>query len=121
MTDNGEEYWGMPPNTYCMLLHLSQLSSIIAPGLGLLLPLLMWIVNKDKNEKIDKHGRVTMNWILSLLIYSVVCGILTLVFIGILGFIILAVLNIIFAIVAALKANDDELWAYPLSIRFLDY
>lgn len=121
MTGTEEDYWGMPAKTYCMLLHLSQLTSIIAPGLGLLIPVLMWVVNKDKNEKIDKHGRVTINWILSLLIYSIICGILTLIFIGMLGFIVLALLNIIFAIIAAVKANDDELWPYPLSIKFLKY
>ena len=51
----GEEYWGMPANTYCMLLHLSQLTSIVAPGLGLLLPVLMWVLNKDKPAK--RRGR----------------------------------------------------------------
>ena len=38
MTDTEDEYWGMPASTYCMALHLSQLTSIIAPGLGLILP-----------------------------------------------------------------------------------
>ena len=121
MTAIEDDYWGMPANTYCMVIHLSQLSSIFAPGLGLVLPVLMWAANKDKNEKIDKHGKITINWIISLLIYSVICWILTLIFIGILGFIILAMLNIIFAIIGAVKANADECWVYPLSIQFLKY
>ena len=119
MSENREEYWGMPLNTYCMMIHLSQLASIIMPGLGLILPIVLLAMNKDKNEEIDKHGKITINWIISLFIYSVVCGILIFVLIGIIGLIVLAVLNFVFAIIAAIKANDNELWTYPLSIKFL--
>tara|TARA_B110000238_G_C15898248_1_gene340811 strand:+ start:108 stop:470 length:363 start_codon:yes stop_codon:yes gene_type:complete len=119
MSENREEYWGMPLNTYCMMIHLSQLTSIIIPGLGFILPIVMWAMNKDKDEEIDKHGKVTINWLISLFIYSVVCWILVFIFIGIIGLIILALLNFIFAIIAAIKANDNQLWVYPLSIKFL--
>ncbi|MBU3001915.1 DUF4870 domain-containing protein [Paraglaciecola arctica] len=119
MTEQSEDkYWGMPLNTYCMLLHLSQLASIIMPGLGFILPIVMWATNKDKNEEIDKHGKVTLNWMISLFIYSVVCVVLWIVIIGMLGFFILVILNLIFAIIAAVKANDGELWVYPFSIKF---
>ena len=114
-----EDYWGMPLNTYCMAIHLSQLTSIIIPGLGLILPIVMWAANKDKHEAIDIHGTVTINWLISLFIYSLICGILVFIFIGIIGLGILALLNLIFAIVAAIKANDGHVWVYPLSIKFL--
>lgn len=116
-----QEYWGMQLKPYCMLIHLSQLTSMVAPGLGFILPIIMWVAHKDKSEEIDRHGRVTINWIISCLIYSVVCGILTLVFIGVIGLIVLALLNFLFAIIAAVKANDGELWKYPFSIQFLKY
>jgi uncharacterized Tic20 family protein len=121
MSENQEEYWGMPLNTYCMMIHLSQLTSIIIPGLGFILPIVMWAMNKDKNDEIDKHGKATINWLISLFIYSIVCGILVFIFIGIVGFIILALLNFIFAIIASIKANDGQLWIYPLSIKFLKW
>ncbi|MFT5814221.1 MAG: putative Tic20 family protein [Psychroserpens sp.] len=119
MSENREEYWGMPLNTYCMMIHLSQLTSIVIPGLGFILPIVMWAMNKDKNEKIDKHGKVTINWLISLFIYSLVCGILVFILVGVIGLIVLALLNFIFAIIAAIKANNNQLWIYPLSIKFL--
>jgi hypothetical protein len=119
MSENREEYWGMPLNTYCMMIHLSQLTSIIMPGLGFILPIVMWAMNKDKKEEIDIHGKITINWLISLFLYSVVCGILVFIFIGIVGLIILVLLNFVFAIIAAIKANDNQVWTYPLSIRFL--
>ena len=74
-TGSVQEYWGMPLNTYCMLIHLSQLTSIIVPGLGFILPIVMWAVNKDKHQDIDMHGKVTVNWLISLFIYSLICGV----------------------------------------------
>ncbi|TPV59854.1 DUF4870 domain-containing protein [Aestuariibacter sp. GS-14] len=117
--NSNEEYWGMPLNTYCMAIHLSQLASIVIPGLGFVLPVILWIANKDKHDAIDMHGKVTINWLISLFIYSVICGILVVIFIGIIGLGILALLNLIFAIVAAIKANNGQVWVYPFSIRFL--
>jgi uncharacterized Tic20 family protein len=119
MNENREEYWGMPLNTYCMLIHLSQLSSIVIPGLGFILPIIMWATNKDKNVAIDNHGKATVNWLISLFIYSIVCGVLVFLVIGIFGLILLGILNFIFAIIAAIKANDGQVWVYPLSIQFL--
>lgn len=111
-------YWGMTSRTYCTVIHLSQLSSFIIPGLGLILPIILWIAHKDQDEAINQHGRVTANWLLSLLIYSLICTVLAFILIGFLGFAILGLLNLIFAIVAAMKANNGELWPYPLSIQF---
>lgn len=118
MQENTNEYWGMPLKTYCILIHLSQLSSIVLPGLGLILPIVMWVANKDNSSEIDQHGRVTVNWVISLFIYSAICGVLVFIFIGIIGLGILALMNLAFAIIAAVKANDGEVWIYPLSIKF---
>lgn len=118
MTTEEKMYWGLTARTYCTLIHVSQLASIVIPGLGLILPIVMWIAHKDQNEDIDKHGKVTANWLISLVIYSIICGILLLIFIGAFGLMILGILNLIFAIIAALKANGGELWHYPLSINF---
>lgn len=113
------EYWGMPLNTYCMLLHLSQLASFVAPLLGLVLPVVMWVTNKDKSEVIDQHGKAIVNWLISLIIYSIICTILVFVAVGLVGFVVLAAFNIIFAIIAAIKANNGEVWTYPLSFTFI--
>lgn len=118
MSTDKPVYWGLNPRSYCTLIHVSQLSSIVIPGLGIILPIVLWIAHKDQNEDIDQHGRVTANWLLSLLVYSVICFILTFIIIGAFGFIVIGLLNIIFAVVAAVKANRGELWAYPLSFKF---
>ncbi len=110
--------WGMRSNTFNLLMHLSQLLNFI-PSAGIIVPIVMWALNKDNSPAVDAHGKVIINWILSLLVYGVICFILTFVLIGALGFMVLAALGIIFPIIGAVKANNGELWPYPLSINFI--
>jgi len=118
MTTEEKMYWGLTARTYCTLIHVSQLASIVIPGLGLILPIVMWIAHKDQNEDIDKHGKVTANWLISLVIYSIICGILLLIFIGAFGLMILGILNLIFAIIAGIIGTAFSVLHYPLSIKF---
>lgn len=121
MDEQQENYWGMPLNTFCMLMHLSQFASIIAPGLGIIIPIIMWATNKDKNAVIDQNGKVIFNWFVSVFIFAIICALLWFFFIGMVGFFILAIANLVFVIIAAIKANQGELWPYPLSIKVFKY
>lgn len=110
--------WGMNVPTYCMLLHLSQLISLFLPPGGWVMPVVMWALFKDKDPRIDQHGKVVINWILSALIYTVVCVILIFLVIGVPLLIALHVAGLIFAVIGGIKANDGQLWDYPMSIQF---
>lgn len=110
--------WGMELKSYLLLMHLSQLAGYIIPLAGLIMPIVMWATNKDDSKEIDNHGKVILNWIISALIYGVVCLILSIVVIGVFGFIALGICALVFTIVGAIKANEGTLWHYPLSIKF---
>jgi uncharacterized Tic20 family protein len=112
------EVFGMKPNTYCMLLHLSQLLDCCAPPCGIIAPIVMWAIGKDKNVCVDQHGKVVLNWTISCIIYLFVCLPLCLLLIGIPLLLALVVLSIVFPIIGAVKANDGIVWKYPLSIEF---
>ena len=103
-----------------MLLHLSQLTSLFLPPGGWVAPIIMWALFKDRDSRIDLHGKVVLNWILSAIIYSVACLLLAFVVIGIPLLIALHLSGLIFAVVGGIKANDGHLWSYPLSIQFFD-
>jgi uncharacterized Tic20 family protein len=114
-----DEIHGVKTRTWCMLLHLSQLLAF-AGGIGIIAPIIMWVVSKDQSRDANRHGIVVMNWMISSLIYSIVSGILAVVLIGIPLLITLLVLLVVFPIIGALKANEGILWRYPLSIKFMD-
>lgn len=104
---------------YAMFIHLSQFAGLIVPLLGWILPLILWQVKKDTSVFIDNHGKIVMNWIISSLIYAIICGILSLLLIGLFLLVALGICSLIFTIIGAVKANNGETWPYPLSIRFL--
>jgi uncharacterized Tic20 family protein len=62
---------------------------------------------------------MVVNWLISSLIYFVVSLVLTIVLIGILGLVALGIMSIVFPIIGGIKANNGELWEYPLTIKFL--
>jgi uncharacterized Tic20 family protein len=56
---------------------------------------------------------------ISATIYGVVSFVLMFVLVGFLTGLAVWLLAIIFPIVAGIKANNGELWEYPLTIKFL--
>lgn len=103
---------------WSMLLHLSLLAGFIIPLGGLIVPIVIYILKKDELPGLEAHWNVVINWLISALIYSVVCFILIFVAIGIFLLFGLGLIAVIFPIIGAIKANDGEVWPYPLSIRF---
>jgi uncharacterized Tic20 family protein len=74
---------------------------------------------KDEISELNEHGKNAVNWILSFIIYAGISGILCLVFVGFLLLPVVLILNIVFPIIAAVKANEGRVWRYPLAIPFL--
>ena len=111
--------WGLDEDTYCVVLHLSQFAGYTVPLAGLILPIIMWTTEKQNSEKIDMHGRVVMNWVISSVIYAIVFLILAFFFIGIPLLIGLGICAIVFPIIGAIKAGGNICWHYPMAINFL--
>jgi uncharacterized Tic20 family protein len=105
-------------NQWGMFVHFGIFAGYIIPIAGLVVPLILWQIKKDEYPIVDRHGKVVSNWMLSAFIYSLICIPLTLVAIGILGFIAIGIVSIVFAIVGGIKANSGEVWEYPGSIKF---
>jgi len=58
-------------------IHLSTFSRFIIPFGNFIGPLILWITNKDKSEFVDAHGKAALNFQISILLYSIVFGIIT--------------------------------------------
>lgn len=107
-----QKQWGM-------FTHLSQLLNFVIPFGGIAAPIIIWQIKKDEIPALDAHGKMIVNWLISCLIYGAVSFVLAFVLIGFLGFIALFVMGIVFPIIGGIKANNGELWEYPLTIKFL--
>jgi uncharacterized protein len=107
--------------TWNVLCHASALLGFFFPWAGhILAPLIVWLVKRGDSPEIDAHGKESVNFQLSMLIYSVISGILCLVLIGFVLLAILHVLNVVFVIIASIRASEGKFYRYPLTIRFLN-
>ena len=111
--------FGLPENTYLLLMHLSQFFGFILPGLGFATPIVMWLLSKDNNAKVDQHGKNIINFMISMFIYFAISGILCFILIGIPLLVILGIIQFVSIILAAIKASNGEYWEYPISFKFL--
>jgi uncharacterized protein len=107
--DSQTRLWGM-------ILHLSLLLSFSI--VGIVVPILIWQLKKNELPAVDEHGKNAVNWLISACIYFLVGCILAPMLVGIPLLWILGVLQIVFPIVAAIKANGGEVWKYPAAIAF---
>ncbi len=108
--------FGLDEKSYLTLMHISQFAGFLAPLIGFIIPLIMWIANKEVNPKVDKHGKNIMNFIISFIVYA---AILCITIIGIPLAVVVGILYIVFVIIAAVKVNNGEDWKYPLTIEFI--
>ncbi|WP_034040341.1 DUF4870 domain-containing protein [Wocania ichthyoenteri] len=107
-------------NQLLVITHLSQLITLITGFGSLLLPLVLWLTQKEKVYQMDAHGKNIINFQLSLIVYAIICIPLILLFgLGLLGFIVLGIISVVFPIINAIKANNGETPTYPLSLNFI--
>ena len=118
-TSNSNPLLGMSENSYIALMHVSQLAGYILAGLGFVAPVILWVMNKDNNVKVDFVGKHIINFMISMFIYAAISGVLCCILIGIPMLVALGIMHLVFVILATIKANNGETWRYPLTIDFL--
>lgn len=107
-------------NQLIVITHLSQLITLVTGFGSLLLPLVLWLTQKEKVYQMDTHGKNIINFQLSLIVYCIICIPLILLFgLGLIGFIVLGVISIVFPIINAVRASRGETPTYPLSLNFI--
>ncbi len=105
--------------TYAMFCHLGALAGFFIPFGNIIVPLVLWLIKKDASPFVDRQGRESLNFQISMLIYTLVSALLILVVIGIFLLAALWIFNLVIVIIAGVRAESGEEFRYPLSIRFI--
>jgi len=106
--------------TWCVLCHAAALLGLFSYFLGHLLgPLIVWLVKRGDSLEVDAHGKESLNFQISMLIYDAIAAILCIVLIGIPILIALWVLNTVLVIIASIQASEGKLYRYPITIRLI--
>ncbi len=116
---------GTPPgassNAWAMACHLCGLADFfnLLFGLGILLPLVIWLARRESDPFVDRHGREAINFQLNVLFWSLVFGVLSCCLIGIPFLIALPVVETVLVVLAAIEAAGGRPYRYPLTLRVL--
>lgn len=103
-----------------MITHLSQLLDFVTGIGGFIVPLILWATQKDNVLGMDAHGKMILNFQISLFIYSIISIPLIFLFgLGIFLLIAIGLLALVLPIINAIKVSNGEMPDYPLSIKFL--
>jgi len=103
-----------------VITHLSQLLDFVSGIGGFIVPLIIWLTKKDEIQDLDEHGKAILNFRISMFIY-ILLSIPLILFLG-LGILMLIAISffyLIFPIVNAIKASNNQPIYYPFSIQFI--
>jgi hypothetical protein len=106
--------------------HLSALSGWITGGVGWIAgPLIVWLLKKSEMPGVDAHGKEALNFHISIFLYSIAMMLVAFLTCGLGAFlvvplaILLGLAQIVFAVIAGIKASNGEFYRYPFTIRLV--
>ena len=107
-------------NQLLVVTHLSQLLDYVTGFGGLVVPLILWLTQRDKVLEMDEHGKSVVNFQISVIIYALISIPLILFFgLGILLLITVGIIAFIFPVVNAVKASRGDHPYYPFSLQII--
>ncbi|RRU67545.1 DUF4870 domain-containing protein [Stenotrophomonas maltophilia] len=88
---------------------------------GFIGALIIWLINKDDGSKafVTDQAKEALNFQITVTIAMVISIILMIVIIGGILAPIVGVINLVFCIIAAVKANNGEAYRYPFTLRLI--
>ena len=96
--------------TMALLSHLLTLFFWIFP------PLIIYLVKKDESAYVSQHAKESLNFQITMTLIGIL---LFITIIGILLLWALALLILVLVIVATIKASENKVYRYPMTIRFI--
>jgi len=99
-----------------MFCHLSSFAGYFFPFGGIIGPIICWISRKDESAWVDANGKASLNFQISMLLYTVLVIPLCFIIVGIPILVGLVILDAVCVIVASVRAAKGEVFKYPISI-----
>jgi uncharacterized Tic20 family protein len=106
-------------NSLAVVMHILGLAGFVFPFGNIIAPLILWLVKRSTSPLLDRTGKEVLNFQISFTIYAAIAGVLFFVLVGFLILPAIAILWLVFIIIAAIKTGNGEEYRYPLTIRML--
>lgn len=83
------------------------------------MPLIVYLVYKDRSAFLNRHGAQALNFQITLAIAYVVGWVLSFIYIGFLVLLAAGVLALVFGIQGSIAAHRGQDYQYPIAIPFI--
>jgi uncharacterized protein len=97
---------------------MAILSHILALPTGFIAPLIIFLVKKD-SPYVLAHAKESLNFQITMAIALIASWLMIFILIGIALIPLVYLADLVFIIIATIKASENKLYKYPLSIRFI--
>jgi hypothetical protein len=87
--------------------------------LGLVAPLVVWLVFKDRSAFLDRTAKEALNMQISYLVYGLVAGFSIILLVGLVLLPLVMLAWLVLMIVATVKVANHEDYRYPLILRLV--
>jgi uncharacterized protein len=104
---------------WAMLAHLSGLLAFVTVVGGILGPLVLWLLRKDDMNFAASQAKEALNFQITVFLAGLVAAVLCLILIGFLLLAMLAIADVVFIVIAAVKAGEGVAYRYPFCIRLV--
>ncbi len=123
MTEPGYDAGSPAPSSdernLALLAHLGALAGYLVGFGHIVVPLVIWLMKRDESRFVGENALESLNFQISMTLWLVISGVLTIVLIGFAALAVLAVLNIVCIVLATIKASNGETYRYPITIRLI--
>ena len=113
--------------TWSILSHLSMFLNLFTGFLGPIAALVIWLVYKDRSQRVAFHALQSMwyqiGWLVVLAVGWTVTGLLTLILIGFLLIPVMAIVSVVpfvHAAYAAYRVSRDDGYRYPIAADLVE-
>jgi uncharacterized Tic20 family protein len=104
---------------WAMFAHLAGFGGIVVPAVGSIIgPLVIWLLKKEQYPFVDEQGKEALNFQITMFIYVMAAFLLSFLCIGFILLPVVAILDIVFIVIATIKANDGVHYRYPKGLIF---
>ncbi|MET0298372.1 MAG: DUF4870 domain-containing protein, partial [Flavitalea sp.] len=82
-------------------------------------PLIIYILKNRESQYVAYHSRESLNFQITIFILYFIAFVLMIVLIGFFLIWLVGILNVVFAVIATIRASENRLYRYPFSIRII--